>query len=85
MFLPRTASSDDDSEGRTIWIADAHRDDGKQFVVRSEEKMTAFLELVSIRQNTRSQKALVVDSLGAAIASINVSGNGVARSWICHI
>jgi hypothetical protein len=45
MFLPRTASSDDDSEERTIWIADAHRDDGKRFVVRSEEKMTAFLEL----------------------------------------
>ena len=24
-----------DSEGRTIWIADAHRDDGKRFVVRA--------------------------------------------------
>jgi hypothetical protein len=23
-----------DSRGRTIWIADAHRDDGKRFVVR---------------------------------------------------
>jgi hypothetical protein len=22
-----------DSQGRTIWIADAHRDDGKRFVV----------------------------------------------------
>jgi hypothetical protein len=32
------------SEGRTIWIADAHRDDGKRFVVRAE-KLTAFLEL----------------------------------------
>jgi hypothetical protein len=28
--------------------------------------------ITSIRQNTRSQKALVVDSLAAAIASINV-------------
>jgi hypothetical protein len=36
-----------DSEGRTIWIADAHRDDGKRFVVRSEEKLTAFVELES--------------------------------------
>jgi hypothetical protein len=26
-----------DSEGRTIWIADAHRDDGKRFVVRADE------------------------------------------------
>ena len=35
-----------DSEGRTIWIADAHRD-GKRFVVRADEKLTAFLELES--------------------------------------
>jgi hypothetical protein len=26
-----------DSQGRTIWIADAHRDDGKRFVVRADE------------------------------------------------
>jgi len=32
-------------EGRTIWIADAHRDDGKRFVVHADEKLTAFLEL----------------------------------------
>jgi hypothetical protein len=34
-----------DSEGRTIWIADAHRDDGQRFVVRADERLTAFLEL----------------------------------------
>jgi hypothetical protein len=34
-----------DSNGRTIWIADAHRDNGKRFVARAEEKLTAFLEL----------------------------------------
>ena len=34
-----------DSNGQTIWIADAHRDDGKRFVVRADEKLTAFLEL----------------------------------------
>jgi len=33
------------SNGRTIWIADAHRDDGKRFVVRADEKLTAFVEL----------------------------------------
>ena len=33
--------------GRTIWIADAHRGDGKRFVVRADEKLTAFLELES--------------------------------------
>jgi hypothetical protein len=31
-----------DSKGRTIWNADAHRDNGKRFVVRAEEKLTAF-------------------------------------------
>jgi hypothetical protein len=31
--------------GRTIWIADAHRGDGKRFVVRADEKLTAFVEL----------------------------------------
>ena len=36
-----------DSEGRTIWIADAHCDDGKRFVVRADEKLTAFVELES--------------------------------------
>jgi hypothetical protein len=34
-----------DSEGRTIWIVDAHRDNGKRFVVRSDELRSAFLEL----------------------------------------
>jgi hypothetical protein len=34
-----------DSEGRTIWIVDAHRVDGRRFVVRADEKLTAFLEL----------------------------------------
>jgi hypothetical protein len=33
------------SEGRIIWIVDAHRDNGKRFGARSDEKLTAFLEL----------------------------------------
>ena len=36
-----------DCEGRTIWIVDAHRDDGKRYVVRADEKLTAFVELES--------------------------------------
>jgi hypothetical protein len=36
-----------DRNGRTIWIVDAHRDNGKRFVRRAEEKLTAFLELES--------------------------------------
>jgi hypothetical protein len=34
-----------DCEGRTIFVADAHRGDGNRFVVHAEEKLTAFLEL----------------------------------------
>jgi hypothetical protein len=36
-----------DCEGRTIFVADAHRGDGQRFVVRADEKLTAFLELES--------------------------------------
>jgi hypothetical protein len=34
-----------DSEERTIWIVDAHCDDGKRFVVHADEKLRAFVEL----------------------------------------
>jgi hypothetical protein len=37
-----------DSKGRTIWIADAHRGDGKRFVGHANEKLTAFVELESV-------------------------------------
>ena len=39
-----------DSAGRTIWIVDAHRGDGKRFIVRADEKLTAFMELESAVQ-----------------------------------
>jgi len=43
-----------DSSGRTIWVADAHRGDGKRFVVRADEKLTAFVELeLAIRALSR--------------------------------
>jgi hypothetical protein len=34
-----------DFGGRTIFVADAHRDDGIHFVVRADDKLTAFREL----------------------------------------
>jgi hypothetical protein len=47
-----------DSRGRTIWIADAHRGDGKRFVVRGDEKVTAFLELQRVtRESLRFQNS----------------------------
>jgi hypothetical protein len=48
-----------DSNGRTIWIADANRDDGKRFVVHADEKLTAFLELESaIRHQSIKSKRI---------------------------
>ncbi len=50
-----------DSEGRTIWIADAHRDNGKRFVVRADEKLTAFLELEAAIRLLVSENALTTE------------------------
>ena len=41
-----------DSCGRTIWIADANRGDAKRFVVRGDEKLTAFLELETVTRES---------------------------------
>jgi len=43
-FLRATAIS---NNGGTIWIVDAHRGNEKRFVVRADEKLSAFLELES--------------------------------------
>jgi hypothetical protein len=50
-------------EGRTIWIVDAHRDDGKRFIVRADEKLSAFVEL--------ERQVLTVTVYLESIASIN--------------
>jgi hypothetical protein len=42
-----------DATGRTIFVADAHCDDGKRFVVHADGKLTAFLELKSAIQACR--------------------------------
>jgi hypothetical protein len=49
-----------DSEGRTIWIVDAHRDNGKRFVIRSDEKLTASLNSKGSRTNWRCQRFCVM-------------------------
>ena len=43
-----------------------------EIVSASAVKLTLIALIISIRQNTKSQKALAVDSLAAAITSINV-------------
>jgi hypothetical protein len=44
-----------DSNGQTIFVADAHRDNGKRFIVTADEKLRAFLELQRVtRESLRS-------------------------------
>lgn len=35
-------------EGRDIFVVDAHRNDGSRYVVRADDKLTAFLEIERI-------------------------------------
>jgi hypothetical protein len=48
LLLCRVRVSAIDSNGRTIWIADAHRGDGKRFVVHADERLSAFLEVETV-------------------------------------
>ena len=52
-----------DSNGHTIWIVDAHRDNGKRLVVRSDEMLSAFLELERITHEL-AVSALLGDDTG---------------------
>jgi hypothetical protein len=38
--------------GDSIRIADAHRDDGKRFIVTADEKLRAFLELQRVTRES---------------------------------
>ena len=49
-----------DSKGRTIWITDAQRDNGRRIVVHSDEKLTSFLELErATRESSRFPLRLI--------------------------
>jgi len=54
-----------DCEGRTIWIADAHRDDGKRFIVHADEILTRHRAEEQIKraqlEQIRSVRWLLVD------------------------
>jgi hypothetical protein len=66
-----------DSEGRTIWIVDAHRGDGNRFVVQADEKLTAFLQPESaIRGRQRLQETRSISQLmrsSGAVGSAKLS------------
>ena len=55
-----------------MWIADAHRDDGKRFVVRADEKLTAFLELGS--GNSRFRRIVLDAQAGFSSDSASLNG-----------
>jgi hypothetical protein len=76
-----------DRDGRTIWIADAHRDDGKRFVVRAGEKLTAFIELESA---VRAFVANWFDRLARFFANSaslhgSESGGGLFPRWVLRL
>src|SRR4029077_17710656 len=47
-----------DSEGRTIWIVDAHRDDGRRFIVHADENLSIAKALPKERQPRHGAIAL---------------------------
>jgi hypothetical protein len=58
-----------DREGRTIFITDAHRGDGKRFVVCANEKLRAFLELeAAIRPPQRRTELVTKPTLTTQFA-----------------
>jgi hypothetical protein len=75
-----------DSNGRTIFIADAHRNGGKRFVVRADETLTAFLELEAVIHRNREPstcdcrtvKALS-QCIGTATRNVNAGYPVLAR------
>jgi hypothetical protein len=78
-----------DREGRTIWIADAHRGDGKRFVVRSEDKLTAFVELESgdspdQRRTSLGYETALSNSICAASQPSRVKRNRVEKLLSRH-
>ena len=69
-----------DREGRTIWIADAHRDAGKRFVVREDEKLTAFVELDSVTRTASGSLERLVRPHNAISASKSDCGSSVSAA-----
>jgi len=68
-----------DSRGRTIFVADAHRGDGKRFVVRADEKLTAFIELeAAIQAGSRYDCIIVIRS-----GKLTLVAQTVLRSGVC--
>jgi hypothetical protein len=55
-----------DSQRRTIWIVDAHRGDGRRFVVLADKKLSAFLELEAAASGVQGFKP-TSDAIGGGV------------------
>jgi len=66
-----------DSDGRTIWIADAHRGDGKRIIVRAENSLFACPHVLSAVRVSSLFQVLhgfrVADSVDRIISIISLS------------
>jgi len=58
-----------DREGRTIWIADAHGDDGKRFVVHSDEILTGVNEFLK-EHNAFVEEQRKIEKLEATVTNL---------------
>jgi hypothetical protein len=68
-----------DSAGRTIFVADAHRGDGKRFVVRAVEKLTAFLEVESPIREASGKLLKDVFVEGGLSCDLNRAAKNISR------
>ena len=68
-----------DCKGRTIWIVDAHRDNGERFVVRADEKSTAFLEVESAIREASGKLLKGVFVEGRLSCDLNRAAKNILR------
>jgi hypothetical protein len=67
-----------DSNGQTIFVAEAHRDDGKRFIVRAAWRRL-FLALITVGSNGTSCRS-PQDQIAAAVCNNNCDVNPVMLS-----
>jgi hypothetical protein len=67
-----------DLNGRAIFVADAHRD-GQRFVVRADEKLSAFLQLESVIRHCK-RRARICARIGLAYIIVGHVRHHTGRS-----
>jgi len=76
-------SSQIDSTGRVLFTADAHRDNGKRFIVRADEKLTAFLELERITTDVIAKR--LGSRLGRGRDPVNANSRQFATGFSYYL